>query len=369
MKRYIFNEQKIEDEYKYIFLCGTMYGRNNLTDKRNVLRAYLSENNSNFRPIILEDNFMFGKSRQRLLRYGDIYMNNLYQVEMVMNYLSDSNIIIQESISTGAEVGLFLSEPGSLKKTCLLVPDKTAVEEDKLGTFIRLAFVDVPNFVDMPNKVDIITFYPEIEENLVSENVKHWHTHFYKNKIGTNLGENIIHFFDKCNVDYKIQFSNNIKMIENGYIYYKVIHGSKLEIKLIPRVLLCCIASILNIEKVSRNIFGKSKKMKVYIREMKEVLQEVFINTIGEKTGADIQECFIKAQWNISGVYIGQIIGMSLYLFQAAGFIKIKKDKSYIDNREVKISRVVLKKPDGTNFFFYEKYKQCIGTIAETQIL
>lgn len=61
MKRYIFIEQEIENEYKYIFLCGAKYTRNDLTDKRNVLRTYLSENNSNFKPIILEDNFMFGK--------------------------------------------------------------------------------------------------------------------------------------------------------------------------------------------------------------------------------------------------------------------------------------------------------------------
>lgn len=60
---------------------------------------------------------------------------------------------------------------------------------------------------------------------------------------------------------------------------------------------------------------------------------------------------------------------MSLYLFQAAGFIEIRKDRMYSDDHKVTISRVVLKKEDGTNFFFYEKYKQCIGTITETQIL
>ena len=36
------------------------------------------------------------------------------------------NIIIHESISTGAETGLFLSEEKAMKKTCLLVPDEMA---------------------------------------------------------------------------------------------------------------------------------------------------------------------------------------------------------------------------------------------------
>lgn len=362
MKRYIFKEQEIEEEYRYIFLCGTKYGRNDLTDKRNVLRAYLSENNHNFRPIILEDNFIFGKKDQGLLRYGDIYMKDLYQVEMVMNYLSDSNIIIQESISTGAEAGLFLSEPGSLKKTCLLIPDEMAVEEDKLGAFIRLAFLNTPD------KVDTIIFYPRIEANIISENVKYWHTYFYEDRIGTHLGESIIQFLDKCRIDYKFHFSNLKKRIEDGDIYYRVTDGDKLEIEILPRVLLCCIASILNIKEVSQSIFNKSEKMSVYIKQIKESLQEIFINTIREKTGDDVQECSIRAHWNVRGVYIGQIIGMSLYLFQAAGFIKIKRAKSYYDDYKVKISRVVLKSPDGTNFFFYEKYKQCVGTVIEKQI-
>jgi len=363
MKKYIFKEQEIKEEYRYIFLCGAKYNGKDLTDKRNVLRIYLLKKNGNFRPIILEDNFIFGKKSKRFLRYGDIYMQDLYQVEMVMNYLSDSNIIIQESISTGAEIGLFLSEPDSLRKTCLLVPDEVAVEEDKLGAFIRLAFVDVPD------KVETITFYPKIEENIVSANVRRWHTYFYENRIGNNLGENIIQFLNNCSVDYKIQFSNKIKKIEEGYIYFRVIHERKLEIKILPRVLLCCIASILNIKEVSQEFFNKSKKMKMYIQEIKEFLQEIFINTIREKVGGEIHDCSIMAYWNVHGVYIGQIIGMILYLFQAAGFIKIMKDKSYDDDQKVIINRVVLKKPDKTNFFFYEKYESCIEILTETQIL
>lgn len=362
MKRYIFNEQEIEEEYRYIFLCGVKYGKKEPTDKRNVLRAYLTEYNGSFRPIILEDNFMFGKTSKRLLRYGDIYMQDLYQVEMVMNYLSDSNIIIQESISTGAEIGLFLSEPASLRKTCLLIPDEMAVEEDKMGEFIRRAFVEASN------KVDIITFYPGIDENIISENVKYWHTCFYENRIGVNLGEKIIQFLDNCRVNYKIQFSNNIKKIKEGYIYYRIIHDTRLEIRILPRVLLCCIASILNIKEVSNKVFNKSKEMKVYISEIKDCLQEVFMNTIGEKTGVKTQECSIMAHWNVNGVYIWQIVGMSLYLFQAAGFIEIKKDRMYSDNHRVTICRSVLQKEDGTNFFFYKKYAQCIGTVTETQI-
>lgn len=362
MKKYIFRKQKIEEEYRYIFLCGVKYGRNEPTDKRNVLRDNLLKYDCNLRPIILEDNFMFGKKSKRLLRYGDIYMQDLYQVEMVMNYLSDNNIIIQESISTGAEIGLFLSEPDSARKTCLLVPDKMAVEEDKLGEFIRRAFVNAQN------QVQTITFYPRIEKNLLSENVKNWHTSFFEDEIGPNLRNKIMQFLEDSRVDYTLQFSDRISNVKKGYICYEIRKGN-LRIIALPRLLLCCIASIFNIREVYREIFNRAKEMKDYIREIKEVLQEIFTTTIVEETGELVKECTIKVHWNVENVYIGQLIGMSLYLFQAAGFMTIKKDELYDKNHKVTMNRAVLQKKDGTNFFFYEKYKNCLGTVTETQIV
>ena len=83
----------------------------------------------------------------------------------------DNNIIIHESISTGVETGLFLSEEHALNKTCLLLPDETSIEENKLGQFIRLAFLQEPNAV----KLCVLS---EGGKNIVSNDVKNWHTYF-----------------------------------------------------------------------------------------------------------------------------------------------------------------------------------------------
>ena len=82
MKRYIFKEQEFSNEYRYIFLCGSHYVRSNKKDKRNVLREFLKKENANYCPIILEDNFMFRNKTSRFLLYDDIYMKDLYQVEI-----------------------------------------------------------------------------------------------------------------------------------------------------------------------------------------------------------------------------------------------------------------------------------------------
>ena len=363
MKRYIFKEQEFSNEYRYIFLCGSHYVRSNKKDKRNVLREFLKKENANYCPIILEDNFMFRNKTSRFLLYDDIYMKDLYQVEMVTNYLSDNNIIIHESISTGAETRLFLSEQSALSKTCLLLPDETAIEESKLGQFIRLAFLQEPN------SAEVIKFYPRIEKNILSNDVKYWHSYFVDDKIGRNLGNQILEFLERENLIYKIKFTKSMEKVKEGLIHYKK-KNTTLEITLLPRVLLNCIAAILNISELSKKIFSaEEKEMKEYIEDIKDCLFEVFIQTIGEKTGENFERCSIHAKMNIKRVYISGIIGMCLYLFQAAGFIDIVKAEDYVESNKVGITRKMVTYHDGTKHFFYEKYSGCIECAIDTQIV
>lgn len=363
MKRYIFKEQEITNEYRYIFLCGSRYVKSDEKDKRNVLREFLKQKNPNYCPVILEDNFIFKKSKSRFLLYDDIYMKDLYQVEMVTNYLSDSNIIIHESISTAAETGLFLSEEQALKKTCLLLPEETAVEEQKLGQFIRLAFLN------SPNPVKVIRFYPRVVKNILSEDVKYWHTYFWKDRIGINLGKRIEEFLGQAEMVHKIEFTRKKERVKDGLIYYSK-NGTGVEINILPRIFLNCIAAIFNIDEVSRQVFNvREKTLKDYIDVIKEQILEIFISTIEEKTGGEFKNCSIFFEMNIKRVYISEIIGMSLYLFQAARFIEVLKADDYMETNRVTITRKMVTYKDGTKHFFYEKYKECIGHTVDIQIV
>lgn len=365
MKRYIFKEQQITDEYRYIFLCGSHYLKRDKKDKRNVLRDFLKKEKSNYRPIILEDNFIFKKNISRFLFYDDIYMKDLYQVEMIMNYLSDNNIIIHESISTGAETGLFLSEELSIKKTCLLIPDEKAIEENKLGQFIYLAFLRGDE------SVKTIKFYPRIEKKILSNDVKYWHTYFWEDRIGDHLGNQLLEFLEKENLVYKIKFTRSMEKVNEGYIHYYYKKKSPvLEITLLPRVLLNCVAAVFNIHELSKKIFGAEEhELKEYIEDIENCLLNVFIQTIEEKTGRDFEKCSIHIKMNMNRVYISGMIGMIMYLFQAAGFIDIRKSEDYMQNNKVKIIRKMVTYLDGTNHYFYEKYDSCIGCAIDRQIV
>ena len=354
MKKYSFNDQIWNDDYKFIFLCGSKYN-NKDNNKRNVLFKFIENQSERYRPIILERNFMFRRSRSRKLFYDDINLGNLYQVEMLLNYIVDKNIIIHESISTAAEIGLFLSEKTSLNKTCILVPDKDAVEEDKVGAFIRLAFLEEPKLKNF------YVFYPAVENYCISDEVKYWHTFFYQNRIGYNLGNKISDFLMQENVCCGIRFSRRKNRIKDGYIHYKIDDKSKLTITLLPRVLVNCISAIFNIKEISSEIFCKEKSMSDYVSIITIYLKQVFINTIQEITGEDVNECSIVPSIRVTGVYISEFIGMTLYLFQAAGFISINKvDK---DANVLRIERNVL-----NGKFFYNKYSNGIKLLPQKLI-
>lgn len=187
MGKYCFNLKYSGSFYKLIFLCGSKYVGSNKSDKRNVLRKHLLEKSPLYRPIILEDNFIFSK-KTTFLAYGDIYMRNLYDVEFLVSLLSDAILIFHESISTGAEAGLFLGEHSNKNKTCLIVPNKEAVEEDKLGAFLRLSFFKGYNPVKQ------ITYYPSVQNNITSVNLRNLHTSFANNSVGEALSEKILDF-------------------------------------------------------------------------------------------------------------------------------------------------------------------------------
>ena len=362
MGDYYFKENIQIHDYAYIFLCGVSLNyRNMREDKRIVLSEFLKDVDENNRPIILEKYFVANKkSYYQKLTYEEAGFKNLYQVEMLVNFLSDANFIILESISTGAEAGLFLGVPEAQKKTCLLIPDEMAVEEDKLGAFLRLAF--------RSTYVNILKFYPQIKHNKTSENVFQWFTFFNQNEIGEKLGTDIQDFLYKNVSERGICFTANKLNIKKGKIYYKM-EDCNLQIEIQPRVLMICFASILNCPEYEAEFFSKAGHTVLEIEKIVvEWLEEVFINSIAEKVGNKALNCSIKIHANIDKMSVNKAIGMILYLFSASELLSIKKNEDYQITKKIVISKKMVSIDGKENQYFYYKYRDCIGAVIERKI-
>lgn len=346
MSKYIFkNNGKSNELYKFIFLCGSKYVQSDTTDKRNVLKEHLKKINDLYRIIILEENFTFS-NKKKYLNYGDIYMRNLYDVEFLVSQLSDVIFILHESISTGAEAGLFLGEYSNREKTCLILPNIEAVEENKLGTFLKLSFFKGENTVKQ------ITYYPSVKNNITSINLRNLHTSFVNNSVGKSLTKNILDFIESRTKSFEIgkkEFVFNFK--EN-----------KLTVKTAPEKVLYCVAAMLSIGEISDKIFSKSMTLEsvidILIKELKQILISTYEEVKGYKFDIDPEVCFESEKGTIK-----RMIGMTLYLFNAAGFMDIRKNETYSKDKKVTLE----KSKDRSNFFF-TKYSSLIDVIEEEKI-
>lgn len=362
MEDYYFKENIQIHDYAYIFICGVSLDYQNIEqDKRIVLSEFLKAADENNRPIILEKYFVTSKkSYSQKLTYAEAGFDNLYQVEMLINFLSDTNFIILESISTGAEAGMFLGVPEAQKRTCLLIPDEMAVEEDKLGAFLRLAFGNT--------FVSIMKFYPRIEHNKISENVFQWFTFFNHNEIGKELGTNIQNFIKENMNKRRICFTANKLDIEEGKIYYKIAN-SNLQIKIQPRMLTICVASILNCPEYESEFFSKEGHTVLEIeKRIVEWLEKIFINSIAEKVGDKAHNCSIKIHTNIDKMSANRAVGMILYLFSASEFLSIKKKKDYKETKKIIFSRKMVSIDGKANQVFYYKYRDYVDAVIERKI-
>lgn len=348
MSKYIFKNKEEKNElYKFIFLCGSKYVKSDVSDKRNVLKKHLENINSSYKIIILEENFSFSKSKM-YLNYGDIYMRNLYDVEFLVSLLSDVIFIFHESISTGAEAGLFLGEIFNREKTCLILPNIEAVEENKLGNFLELSFFKGEN------PVKRIIYYPSVRNNITSVNLRNLHTSFVNDSIGETLSNNINDFIKSKSRSFEIGKEEFGLNFEEG----------KLTVRIDPDRVLHYVGAMLSADEIADKIFRKSMTLKSVIEILNKEMNKILISTYEEikpyKFTDDPEIRFESEKGTIQ-----RMIGMTLYLFSAAGFMRIRKDKTYEEDKKVILEH---KGKDKNGKFFFAKYSSLIKVIEEEKI-
>lgn len=204
---FVFQEKyECSDPFNIIFLCGSHYRKNDMRDKRNILKECIHQSIPNGRPVILEENFQFANTNTKYLSYDEIFLTGLAQIETLASLYANKIIIVHESISTAAELGMFAIDPELAKKIVLLVPDTISVEENKISNFIRLAF---RKETAPETKVHMIRYYPDVEVYRSSPDKSEYYSYFHENRIGTFLDQALRDFLTDEAANMTISFSKS----------------------------------------------------------------------------------------------------------------------------------------------------------------
>lgn len=349
-----------------VFLCGNKYAPENGKDKRVILKEFLKSSGVDCKAVILEENFSFVKNKRGYLAYDDIFISNLSEVEGLAALYADRIIIIHETISTAAEIGMFASNPLLTSKICILYPDDISIEEKKMSSFINLAFFNFNN--DKKSKPLKIKYYPDVEVNRNSTNKSDYRTFFHENTIGEFLGKSLLNFvkntkgkksieiksatFGKVNSDKHI-ISYSISNDDNQIDAF--IHTEALKIQLL---------SLFAVD-MFRTEFRKEKSMSEHVTYIEENYKKILLNSICTIAGIDTKCFSLNLQLiGANNCKLRQAIGYFLYMLQAIEFIGLEQ----VSDENYNTRRIRIKEPlDAYVFqlkgYIYDKPKTVFGGI------
>lgn len=328
------NDLEIENPLRVFFLCGSSFDAQN-SDKRVVLRDTIeSIDEKNYKALILEDHFIFNNRSTRKINYNLMGLKSLKDIEIMTSFLSDKIVILHESISTAAEIGLFSHRQDMLKKMLLLIPDELSSEENFFSGFLRLSYSN-PFLSDY--NIDHITYYPELVNYNQSDNVKKFHSQFYQNTIGEQLLSEMKKLFPSEKL--KIPKLKKKQKFYSSQVNYYTENKQIFNVFLTPETLKAMFISLFSVGEIRKKLRTKmdfdynpnsmKDKVKVVnhnVNILKEYFRILMIRTLSEDVGTEVQTLNIKiinseADFNTSFQYL-------LYLFDAFKLISIVSEES-----------------------------------------
>jgi hypothetical protein len=332
---YIFNlakdrTLKIPVELKVVFLCGVLFGRDDENDKRSVLKTYLQKS-STHHPVILEEHFT-------IKDYEDIGVRNLHDLETLVGCFSDAIIIIHESISTGAELGMLASNRAVASKLLVLHPDTNSVEERKISSFIELAFYGKDPVLSKDNAV---TFHPALAKNYETNDRYIYHTTFPNNlNLASHTRDGIDAFLGKPDIQpmSAITFSETLYERPSTHkpdVVDYCVKDETLNVYVSPMAMRCLLFSLLSLESARSCIEG-SRSISVALSALEDELNKLILATLRTKLGLELN----KIKVNMKGLELStyqdgstndyrKTIGLFMYLLKAMGYLSAEDNKKF----------------------------------------
>lgn len=352
--------------FNIVFLCGSKFVPKSAKDKRVILKEFLISSDIQCQTVILEENFTFAKNKHGYLAYDDIFLSNLSKVECLAALYADKIIVIHETISTAAEIGMFASNPALTSKICILFPDDISIEEKKISSFINLAFFN--NNDPRKGQPTKIKYYPDVEINRSSINKSDYHTYFHENTIGNHLGDKILKFVNNSSklerIEFKKAFYGKTNLNKNFVGYFVSKKDKRIDAFIHTEALKIQLLSMFTVD-VFRTDFRKAKLISEHVTYIEDNYKKILLNSIGNIEGIDSKDFSLSIHLvGTNECKLRQSIGFFLYMLQAIDFIGLEQLSDENDNRrKIRIKESLESFADGLMGYIFEKPETAFGGV------
>ena len=345
------------------FLCGTKYDSANEKDKRKILKKFLQSNISDCRALILEENFSFKRTTEKYLSYDEIFLKDLAQIEQMASLYADKIIVVHESLSTAAEIGVFASDPAVAPRVCILVPDENAIDENKVSGFIYLSFL-----ADAVKKNKIgkeIRFYPDVKVHRISGEKSDYYTYFHNDEIGDTLGRKIIDFICFGKKERTIKFKQNKYRSHttdpDNIDFFIDSENKEVKLYISANALKYQLISMIQLDDIEAEL-EKHKKIHGHVTYITHEIKKILLDTISSMCGYNLSSfnLTIKIK-DDTACSFNQAIGLFLFMMQAIGGIKMEPDSEDATLRNIKVANALRKYKSALSGYLYVKKESKYG--------
>lgn len=316
---------ELPSNLQIIFLCGVIFS-DDPEDKRIALEAIL-QSRPDTKVVILEKHFA------KPYVYGYIGLRNIHDVETLVSCFANATIVIHESLSTAAEIGMLASNKRTAQRTAVLYPDVGSVEEDKISGFIQLAYYGKSSVLSSEGRV---VFVPDLRDKYNS-NYKQTPYTFLPEKFRESYPyERIEDFLDR-------PLTKSITRIEFRRMHYKKspvdseevvdyqYKDARLTVHCSPEALRATVISILSIKEARDEL----ESCQSYV-EIVSILDKWLKNTFTATLLGILKESPSQTNIELKGVKLTpfqndektseyrKALGMLIYVFEAVGFLSVK---------------------------------------------
>lgn len=329
MDSYFNNGFKFKKSINIVFLCGSHFNKHEKDDKRLILKEKILLCEDDFYPVILEENFCLKKSTSKYLGYDDIFLNDLSDIEKIVSVFASKIIIIHDSFSTAAELGVFACNKMNRDKIAVLCPQFLSIDEDKIGYFSKISFFNH----NSSYKSNLIYYSPDLEINKISKYKSDYYTYFHNNQIGENLWNCIDYFLRNKNAGMRFSAKKYIfslgKTNINDSIEYHVNKFKEVYIKIKLEHLPTQICFLLSEHNIRQKLI-KPHKISEIVGILEQFYYEIIFSTIRKLEYENLKFDKKRVNGNYENIKIRDAVALTIYLLQAAGFIDlISVDSDY----------------------------------------
>jgi len=326
------NQENFKPSFFIAFLCGVTYKRDSIEDKRNVLYDFLKQNRK-IKPVILEKSFSIESfDNTDTLRYKEIGLNNLRDIEVLTSLYSHLIFIIHESMATASEMGMFSYNDHTAEKICVIYPDEFSINKNVISIFFKYAFFNDKNLIIN----DKLPFYPRTKTVYHADNNIEAYTYFRNNQITSDLKKKINTFIEnKSKCTYNLKFDNEFSKDHSYFLRKnkKRDNGYKITMNLTAEFFFYHMLAILNTNEV-KIIFQKNNDFKDCVHEIGTLFLEALKRTIIYK----YDDIIIKDNdftCYVNGYGFEQALFYLFYIFHAIGIVEIKDNTiTRVENKE-----------------------------------